>query len=320
MTFYPLLSEAHLKPFRLALVSLLTMAVSAEAQRPARPSRPAQDIDPWRVETSRSEMTDQVTVILTLNAANTVPGAIFDFRPQLYVRCHEEKLDVFITTGAVLDQDDAAARAGFENAPDITPVRVRWGNDAPIEERWLRSTDYTAAFAPDPSLFLYKLVVVPSLRLEYHPFDAAPRVAVFNARGLDRHMAALEAACAKLGTSSVTDTDTDTADSSPPQQNQVLSIDVVQEKPEPLSHPAVVYPPLLQQAGIEGRVVVQAIIDTTGRVEPNSVRIIESSNPGFDQPAKNVVLKSLYRPGRVYGRAVRVLVRIPIDFKIQRNR
>src|SRR6266581_4436878 len=62
--------------------------------------------------------------------------------------------------------------------------------------------------------------------------------------------------------------------------------------------------------------VVQAIIDTTGRVEPNSVRVVESANPGFDQPAKNVVLRSLFRPGRVYGRAVRVLVAIPIDFKI----
>jgi TonB family protein len=105
-----------------------------------------------------------------------------------------------------------------------------------------------------------------------------------------------------------------------PGADQVLSVDVVQEKPELLSHPPVVYPPLLQQAGIEGRVMVQAIVDTTGRVEVNSARVMESANPGFDQPAKNVVLKSLYRPGRVYGRAVRVLVQIPIDFKIQRNR
>src|SRR5213076_3620814 len=52
-----------------------------------------------------------------------------------------------------------------------------------------------------------------------------------------------------------------------PGSDQVLSVDVVQEKPELLSHPPVVYPPLLQQAGIEGRVMVQAIIDTTGRVE-----------------------------------------------------
>jgi len=66
--------------------------------------------------------------------------------------------------------------------------------------------------------------------------------------------------------------------------------------------------------------MVQAIVDTTGRIEPNSVRVVESANPGFDQPAKIAVLKSLFRPGRVYGRAVRVLVAIPIDFKIGRNR
>jgi TonB family protein len=105
-----------------------------------------------------------------------------------------------------------------------------------------------------------------------------------------------------------------------PGADQVLSVDVVQEKPERLSGPQPQYPPLLQQAGIEGRVMVQAIVDTSGRVEPNSVRVVESANPGFDQPAKNAVLKSLFRPGRVYGRAVRVLVQIPIDFRMQRNR
>jgi len=105
-----------------------------------------------------------------------------------------------------------------------------------------------------------------------------------------------------------------------PGADQVLSVDVVQEKPERLSGPPPQYPPLLQQAGIEGRVMVQAIVDTSGRIEPNSVRVVESANPGFDVPARNAVLKSLFRPGRVYGRAVRVLVAIPIDFKIGRNR
>lgn len=105
-----------------------------------------------------------------------------------------------------------------------------------------------------------------------------------------------------------------------PGADQVLSVDVVQEKPERLSGPQPQYPPLLQQAGIEGRVMVQAIVDTSGRIEPNSVRVVESANPGFDVPAKNAVLKSLFRPGRVYGRAVRVLVAIPIDFRIGRNR
>ena len=105
-----------------------------------------------------------------------------------------------------------------------------------------------------------------------------------------------------------------------PGADQVLSADVVQEKPERLSSPVLNYPPLLKQAGIEGRVLIQAIVDTTGRVERNSLRVMESANPGFDQSARDVVLKSLFRPGRVYGHAVRVLIQIPVDFKIQRDR
>ncbi len=104
-----------------------------------------------------------------------------------------------------------------------------------------------------------------------------------------------------------------------PSSDQVLSVDVVQEKPERLAGPQPVYPPLLSQAGIQGIVVVEAIIDTTGRVEPNSVKIVESPNPGFDQAAKTVVLKSLYRPARVYGKAVRVLIHQPINFQIPRH-
>jgi len=94
---------------------------------------------------------------------------------------------------------------------------------------------------------------------------------------------------------------------------------MVQEKPERLAGPQPVYPPLLQQAGIQGVVKVEAIIDTSGRVEPNSVRVVESPNPGFDQAAKTVVVKSLYRPARVYGRAVRVLIQQPINFQITRH-
>ncbi len=104
-----------------------------------------------------------------------------------------------------------------------------------------------------------------------------------------------------------------------PSSDQVLSVEMVQEKPERLAGPPPVYPPLLQQAGIQGVVKVEAIIDTSGRVEPNSVRVVESPNPGFDQAAKVAVLKSLYRPARVYGRAVRVLIQQPINFQITRH-
>ena len=103
-----------------------------------------------------------------------------------------------------------------------------------------------------------------------------------------------------------------------PSSDQVFMESVVEERPEVLSGPSLVYPDLLRQAGVQGRVIVQAIIDTSGRAEPPSVKIIQSPNPGFDQPARSYVLRALFRPARVHGRAVRVLVNLPIDFKIKR--
>jgi TonB family protein len=94
----------------------------------------------------------------------------------------------------------------------------------------------------------------------------------------------------------------------------VFSEDLVQEKPSVLTG-QLIYPPLLEQAGIGGQVSIQAIVDTTGRVEPSSIKIIQSSNPAFEQAARSYVLKALWRPGRVRGRAVRVLVSIPFVFK-----
>lgn len=92
----------------------------------------------------------------------------------------------------------------------------------------------------------------------------------------------------------------------------------VDEKPERISTPSLDYPDLLRQAGIEGTVVIEVIIDTLGRAEPGSLRVVQSTNKAFELPARDAVLKSVYRPGRVRGQAVRVLVQVPISFSIRR--
>jgi len=99
--------------------------------------------------------------------------------------------------------------------------------------------------------------------------------------------------------------------------NEVFMEAIVEEKPAVLSGPTLQYPELLRQAQIQGRVLVQAIIDTLGRAEPPSVKVLQSPNPGFDQSAKSYVAKALFRPARVHGRAVRVLIQIPIDFRLK---
>ena len=76
------------------------------------------------------------------------------------------------------------------------------------------------------------------------------------------------------------------------------------------------YPDLLRAAGITGRVVMEIVIDTLGRAEPGSAVVVQSANPGFDDPARRYILGARFRPARVHGRAVRVLVRVPIDFRL----
>ncbi len=98
--------------------------------------------------------------------------------------------------------------------------------------------------------------------------------------------------------------------------NDVFIESIVEDKPRLLSAPPPPYPELLRQAGIEGRVLIEAVIDTAGRAELGSVEIKESADAGFDQPSRTWIQHALFRPARVHGRAVRVLVQVPVDYRI----
>ena len=101
--------------------------------------------------------------------------------------------------------------------------------------------------------------------------------------------------------------------------NEVYAEALVEERPALLSAPPPVYPAHLRQAGIQGRVILPAVIDTTGRVEPASVRIMKSPNPEFDQPTKDWVQQALFRPARLQGRSVRVFINLLVDYSITRS-
>ncbi len=80
--------------------------------------------------------------------------------------------------------------------------------------------------------------------------------------------------------------------------------------------PSATYPPALRAARIQGRVVLQFIVDTLGRAEPTSVQPVESPHDSLTYAARRMVLGCEFTPTRVRGRAVRVLVRLPLDFKL----
>ena len=78
------------------------------------------------------------------------------------------------------------------------------------------------------------------------------------------------------------------------------------------------YPPEAAKNDIEGRVVVQFIIDETGQV--GDVQVVRSVSEELDAEAVRVV-KTLpkFEPGRQDGEAVSVWYTLPINFKLQGN-
>lgn len=100
--------------------------------------------------------------------------------------------------------------------------------------------------------------------------------------------------------------------------HQIFDEVVVQEHPRLLTAPSLDYPPKLRRAGVEGRVLVQMVLDTTGRVEPTSVKFLSTPDSGFERSVRNYLLHARFTPARNYGAAVRVRLNLPIDFSLRK--
>ena len=92
---------------------------------------------------------------------------------------------------------------------------------------------------------------------------------------------------------------------------------VSEAQPEVLSGPLPVYPELLRRAGVQGEVLLEAVVDTTGRVLAPSIVVIAATHPGFIAAARQALLATLFRPAMVGGSAVQTRVRIPYAFAIR---
>jgi len=89
------------------------------------------------------------------------------------------------------------------------------------------------------------------------------------------------------------------------------------EKLRVLSGPRLSYPEQLLRAGGQGRVVVAAVIDTGGRAEAGSIKILASPHADFSREARRYVERARFQPGRIANRPVRVCVEVPVDFRIR---
>jgi protein TonB len=78
------------------------------------------------------------------------------------------------------------------------------------------------------------------------------------------------------------------------------------------------YPAALREAGVQGRVVVQFVVDTLGRAELDELQVVESAHPQFVEAIRTALGRYRFSPGEAGGRKVRTRVQLPFDFALVR--
>ncbi len=97
-------------------------------------------------------------------------------------------------------------------------------------------------------------------------------------------------------------------------EDAVYAVAVLEERPEQIAGSPPRYPDLLNNAGIGGQVKVEFVIDTLGRIEAGSLRVLSSTHELFTASALEALKSWAFRPGRLDGRAVRSRVNLPLIF------
>jgi hypothetical protein len=78
------------------------------------------------------------------------------------------------------------------------------------------------------------------------------------------------------------------------------------------------YPEELRTKNVEGQVVAEWIVDTTGRADTTSFRVIEATHPLFTRAVRDVLPGMAFRPAELMGKPVRQLVRQQFKFLIEK--
>jgi len=80
--------------------------------------------------------------------------------------------------------------------------------------------------------------------------------------------------------------------------------------------PAPRYPDLLRSANAEGEVLAQFVVDTTGRIDMNSLKVLRTTHDLFTNSVKLSLPNMQFSPAEVGGRKVKQLVQMTFPFTL----
>lgn len=142
----------------------------------------------WLISRSNSPMDDSKTVTINLYAINEISGyPSKSFRPVLYIRCKENKTEVFINIGV-----SANPEYGLYNK---FTVRIRLDDNKFLKQRWSESTNGEALFAPKAISLARKLNKSKRMLFEFTPYNSNSQLAEFDVQGLEPYLKELSKTC-----------------------------------------------------------------------------------------------------------------------------
>jgi len=78
------------------------------------------------------------------------------------------------------------------------------------------------------------------------------------------------------------------------------------------------YPDMLRSSNVEGEVLAQFVVDTSGKADMKEFKVLKSTHDMFTSAVKAVLPNMKFYPAEVGGRKVRQLVQMPFQFNLSK--
>jgi len=137
----------------------------------------------WIVREDKSAIDDTINVYLSISSNKPIRSGYNTVRPTLYVRCAENKTNIFLTWNLYLGIDE-------------TTMLTRFDKQKANTRSWSISTDNKAVFIRGSDInFAKQLMKHDKLLTQITPYSESPVMATFDIRGLSEAIKPLRKAC-----------------------------------------------------------------------------------------------------------------------------
>jgi protein TonB len=84
-------------------------------------------------------------------------------------------------------------------------------------------------------------------------------------------------------------------------------------------NPSPRYPDMLRSANVEGEVLAQFVVDTTGRADMSTFKVLKETHALFTQAVKTALPQMRFYAAEVGGKKVKQLVQMPFQFNLTKG-